>query len=582
MSFPVYLVQKGVLNEADANQIDTSTQGYAGEIDLALEKAGIDRKDLITYKADYYGIPGLSLDGHKVPVEILKYVPQESAQHYEIAPLGIEDEVLAVGIVDPDNTQAKDAVQFISTKIGKPFRIFVIVRQDLNEILNQYQNLSGEVTKALDELNPDSAEIGGSNAQEQPESIDEEHEHEKADDKGESKIVEDAPVTKIVAVILKHAVDGNASDVHIEHVGDKVRIRFRVDGVMYTSLILPVNVHSAIVARIKILTNLKLDEKRKPQDGRFSAKMDGRKVDFRVSTFPAYYGEKVVLRILDPAKGVKSLDAMGLKPEQLAIIREALATPYGMILITGPTGSGKSTTLYSMLNEIDKEKRNVVSLEDPVEYNMAGVNQSQVRPEIGYTFANGLRSILRQDPDVIMVGEIRDKETAQLAIQAALTGHLVFSTLHTNNAAGVIPRLIDMEVDPYLIAPTLVLAIGQRLLRTLCPDGKQEIPMTESMHMMVEKQFSDLPDNIRKTMMIPDHVYEAKPSPTCPSGTKGRTGVYEFLQIDRELEHVILTNPVEQAVSEMARKKGMFTMKDDALDKAFRGVIPFEEVNNII
>lgn len=582
MSFPVYLVQKGVLNEADANQIDTSTQGYAGEIDLALEKAGIDRKDLITYKADYYGIPGLSLDGHKVPVEILKYVPQESAQHYEIAPLGIEDEVLAVGIVDPDNTQAKDAVQFISTKIGKPFRIFVIVRQDLNEILNQYQNLSGEVTKALDELNPDSAEIGGSNAQEQPESIDEEHEHEKADDKGESKIVEDAPVTKIVAVILKHAVDGNASDVHIEHVGDKVRIRFRVDGVMYTSLILPVNVHSAIVARIKILTNLKLDEKRKPQDGRFSAKMDGRKVDFRVSTFPAYYGEKVVLRILDPAKGVKSLDAMGLKPEQLAIIREALATPYGMILITGPTGSGKSTTLYSMLNEIDKEKRNVVSLEDPVEYNMAGVNQSQVRPEIGYTFANGLRSILRQDPDVIMVGEIRDKETAQLAIQAALTGHLVFSTLHTNNAAGVIPRLIDMEVDPYLIAPTLVLAIGQRLLRTLCPDGKQEIPMTESMHMMVEKQFADLPDNIRKTMMIPDHVYEAKPSPTCPSGTKGRTGVYEFLQIDRELEHVILTNPVEQAVSEMARKKGMFTMKDDALDKAFRGVIPFEEVNNII
>ena len=213
---------------------------------------------------------------------------------------------------------------------------------------------------------------------------------------------------------------------------------------------------------------------------------------------------------------------------------------------------------------------------------MAGVNQSQVRPEIGYTFANGLRSILRQDPDVIMVGEIRDKETAQLAIQAALTGHLVFSTLHTNNAAGVIPRLIDMEVDPYLIAPTLVLAIGQRLLRTLCPDGKQEIPMTESMHMMVEKQFADLPDNIRKSMTIPDHVYEAKPSPTCPSGTKGRTGVYEFLQIDRELEHVILTNPVEQAVSEMARKKGMFTMKDDALDKAFRGVIPFEEVNNII
>jgi type IV pilus assembly protein PilB len=351
---------------------------------------------------------------------------------------------------------------------------------------------------------------------------------------------------------------------------------------MYTSLILPTNVHNAIVARIKILAQLKLDEKRKPQDGRFSARMDGKKVDFRVSTFPAYYGEKVVMRILDTGRGVLTLDMMGYSPEQLEMIRKAIRTPYGLILVTGPTGSGKSTTLYSMLNELDREKRNVISLEDPVEYNIPGVNQSQVRPEIGYTFASGLRSILRQDPDIIMVGEIRDKETAQLAVQAALTGHLVFSTLHTNNAAGVIPRLIDMEVDPYLIAPTLILAMGQRLLRTMCPESKSPIPLSESMRLMIEKQFSDLPADVRKTLMIPDHVYEAVPSATCPSGTKGRTAVFEFLKMDRDLEHIVLTNPVEQAVYEAARAKGMLTMKDDALKKAFQGIIPFEEINNIV
>jgi type IV pilus assembly protein PilB len=461
-----------------------------------------------------------------------------------------------------------------------PFRLYVISLSDLNAILDQYQNLSGEVTKALSELDTtaDSAYIDS--AQEALSSTDT-HEHEETKG-GETKIVEDAPVTKIVAVILKHAVEGNASDVHIEHTGEKVRVRFRVDGVMYISLILPANIHNAILARIKILAQMKLDEKRKPQDGRFSVLMDGKKVDFRVSTFPAYYGEKVVMRILDSSRGIKTLDMMGIPDESLKMLREAINTPYGLILVTGPTGSGKSTTLYSMLNELDREKRNVISLEDPVEYNISGVNQSQVRPEIGYTFATGLRSILRQDPDIIMVGEIRDKETAQLAVQAALTGHLVFSTLHTNNAAGVIPRLIDMEVDPYLIAPTLIMALGQRLLRTMCPESKKEIPLSESQRMMIEKQFADLPPSVRSQIIIPNNVYEAVPSPTCPSGTKGRTAVFEFLKMDRDLEHVILTNPVEQAVYEAARAKGMLTMKDDALLKAFNGTIPFDEINNIV
>ena len=254
----------------------------------------------------------------------------------------------------------------------------------------------------------------------------------------------------------------------------------------------------------------------------------------------------------------------------------------GHTLVVGPTGSGKSTTLYSMLNELDREQRNVISLEDPVEYNIPGVNQSQVRPEIGYTFANGLRSILRQDPDIIMVGEIRDKETAQLAVQAALTGHLVFSTLHTNSAAGVIPRLIDMEVDPYLIAPTLILAMGQRLLRTMCAGSEKSVPLSESMRTMIDKQLADLPPAARAMIKVPDHVYDAIPTASCPSGTRGRTGVFEMLKIDRDIEHVILTNPSEQAVYDAARAKGMLTMKDDALVKAFNGVIPFGEVNNII
>lgn len=581
MSFLLFLAQKGLFREEDISELTKESQKALGGIDEVLSKGGMSSTDVLTLKSEYYGISARSLDGMKVPVEILKFIPEESARHYQVAPLSVENQVLEIGIVDPDMTQARDAVQFMAAKIGMPFKLALISQIDFNDILDQYKNLSGEVGKALSELDTDDNRVAIDDSVNDNVSSVETHEHV-VETGGETKIVEDAPVTKIVAVILKHAVEGNASDVHIEHTGDKIRVRFRVDGVMYTSLILPSNIHSAVIARIKILAQLKLDEKRKPQDGRFSARMDGKKVDFRVSTFPAYYGEKVVMRILDTGKGVQTLDSMGLSPSALQLVRDAIHTPYGLILVTGPTGSGKSTTLYSMLNELDREKRNVISLEDPVEYNIPGVNQSQVRPEIGYTFASGLRSILRQDPDIIMVGEIRDKETAQLAVQAALTGHLVFSTLHTNNAAGVIPRLIDMEVDPYLIAPTLIMALGQRLLRTMCPDSRKPMPLSESMRMMVDKQFSDLPQSVRETIKIPDTVYEAMPSPSCPSGTKGRTAVFEFLKMDKDLEHIILTNPVEQAVYEAARKKGMLTMKDDAIVKAFSGIIPFEEINNIV
>ncbi|MDD5068129.1 MAG: GspE/PulE family protein, partial [Candidatus Pacebacteria bacterium] len=372
-----------------------------------------------------------------------------------------------------------------------------------------------------------------------------------------------------------------ASDVHVEPMRDNVRVRFRVDGILNTSLILPINIESSVAARIKVLSNMKLDEKRKPQDGRFSAKIDGRKIDFRVSTFPTYFGEKVVMRILDQEKGVKKLDEMGLSPRNIALLKDAITRPYGLILISGPTGSGKTTTLYSMLNEIDRESNNVLSLEDPIEYNVPGMSQSQVRPEIGYTFANGLRTTLRQDPDVIMVGEIRDKETAKLAVQAALTGHLVLSTIHTNNAAGVIPRLIDMGVDPYLIAPTLILAAAQRLVVKICPGSGKPIPIEGSLKAMVETTFEDLPEKFRKEIKIPDHILGIAPTPECPSGTRGRSAVFEVLKMDKELDAMLLKSPTEAEIMKVARQQGMLTMKEDGLIKAFNGEIPFEEVNKL-
>ncbi len=523
-------------------------------------------------------MPVRSVTEIKVPQGILSQMSQEATAHYNFLAIGVVDGILEIGIVDPDNLEAMDAIQFISSKIGMPYKIFLISQTDFDSILNHKGGISGEVDSAMSEIGSDLPEESDNWKDNEVEDIDK---VKTTQGKVGETIIEDAPITKMVAVIMRHAIEGKASDIHIENTGAKIRVRFRVDGVLHTSLILPSNVHSAIVSRIKILASLKLDEKRKPQDGRFSARIDGRKIDFRVSTMPSYYGEKVVLRILDSEKGILSLTSIGMNDTDLAVVREAISHPYGMILLTGPTGSGKSTTLYAMLNELDRDTDNVISLEDPVEYSMPGVNQSQVRPEIGYTFASGLRSILRQDPDIIMVGEIRDKETAQLAVQAALTGHLVLSTLHTNTSTGVITRLIDMGVDPYLIAPTLLLAIGQRLVVQLCPGGGKSIPLTEPMRMIIEKDFEDLPDEYKKQIQIPENVYEAVPTPECASGTRGRTAVFELLKIDTDIQQIILKNPIEPDIYKMARSKGMLTMKEDAMLKAFAGKIPFVEVNKL-
>jgi type IV pilus assembly protein PilB len=400
--------------------------------------------------------------------------------------------------------------------------------------------------------------------------------------KGEgTDIREEAPVTKIVATILRSAIDARASDIHIEPEYDETRVRFRIDGVLNKSLVLPGKVQRAVIARVKILAGIKLDERRKPQDGRFSATIGGRRVDFRVSTFPVYYGEKAVLRILDSERSNITLEDLGMNPDQLDKVRKAVAMPYGMILITGPTGSGKSTTLYAMLNEVDKEGENVLSLEDPVEYNIKGVSQSQMRPEIGYTFAAGIRSVLRQDPDIIMVGEIRDKETAQLAVQAALTGHMVLSTLHTNNAVGAVPRLIDMGVDPYLLAPTLNLIIAQRLVRRLCPDAGKKVPIEGPIKRMIDEQFADLPQKYKSAIPDEKDMLAIQPSSNCPNGTRGRLGVYEMLEIDDEIKRGILEGADEATVSALARKKGMLTLKEDTIIKAMKKLIPYEEIVQI-
>ncbi|KKS23932.1 MAG: type II secretion system protein E [Candidatus Nomurabacteria bacterium GW2011_GWC2_41_8] len=560
MSFLEELAKRGVIKEGQISEIKSrASRDYDGDVDEVLIESGVPEEKILELKGEYLGIPVKNINPAETSFDALKYISEDSATHYHFAPIELKDGVLEVGVMDPENIQAMDALQFISTKIGIPFKIFLISKSDYEGIMETYKGIGSQVEEALKELSQEEMANVKSLSEE---NLSKEIKNIKPGE--EAKIVEDAPVIKIVAVILRNAIEGGASDIHIEYTGEKVKVRFRVDGALHTTIVLPPNVYGG--------------EKRKPQDGSFSANIDGRKIDFRVSTMPAYYGEKVVMRILDSEKGVKPLDQLGLSETNLNIIREAIKKPYGLILITGPTGSGKSTTLYSMMNELDKEKSNIVSLEDPVEYHMPDINQSQMMPEIGYTFASGLRSILRQDPDIIMVGEIRDKETAQLAIQAALTGHLVLSTLHTNNAIGAVPRLVDMGVDPYLIAPTLIVSIAQRLARMTFPSSRKEMPMDQSVRMQIEEQMKDLPAEFKPK--IGDKMYDTVPSPECPSGTRGRIAVFEMFKIDKEMQAIILKNPTNAAIYKLARSKGMLMMREDAMLKSLQGIIPFTEVYN--
>ena len=565
-----YLKDHSIISEKELTEAVKAIEEQGKTIEEALLDNGIDENLLRSASAEYYQVPAFALkEDFSLTEEILAFIPEESALHYHIIPLTLEEGVLLVGVNDPEDLQIREVLNFISFKHNLPFKMVFMFARDITTAQASYQNLKGDVTDALVTLETElNKEIAAKGDQEKSDDATATFEH----------IKEDAPVTRIVATILRYAVDGDASDIHIEPSEKKVLVRFRVDGVLETSLELPKNVQMAVSARIKILSSMRLDERRKPQDGRFSATFDGRKIDFRVSILPTNYGENIVMRILDNEKGVTDLEGIGISGHILTVIRRMLNEPFGIILISGPTGSGKSTTLYAMLAEMDKKTKNVLSLEDPVEYNIEGVSQSQVHPEIGYTFANGLRSALRQDPDIIMVGEIRDKETAQLAIQAALTGHLVLSTIHTNNSIGVIPRLINMGVDPYLIAPTLKLALAQRLARRIKTGTGREEPINKAMELMMEDDFKTLPAKYHDRIPAGRTILHPEPTPGNATGLKGRIAVMEILEVSEPIQNLILKNASEEEIYNVARLHGFMSMKEDAIIKALDHIIPYEEM----
>jgi type IV pilus assembly protein PilB len=542
---------------------------------VATQKEKDNRQEIEAAKARAKAlkVPFIDLTGKQIPVEALKEIPEEAATFYKFIPIAKGENTLEVGMVNPDDLKAREALRFIALRSQLEPRVFIITPTDFQNVLKQYRTLRGEVEKALKELEKELKEERVKvPIKAKPEEMAE-------------RIVAEAPVTKIVAVILRHASEGRASDIHIEPIEDRVKVRFRVDGVLYTSLFVPKEVHSAIVSRIKILANLKIDETRVPQDGRFHTVIDKKKIDFRVSTLPTANGEKVALRLLDPSVGLRSFAELGLQGYNLKMLEQGLKKPFGMILLTGPTGSGKTTTLYAILNTLNKEGVNIISLEDPVEYYIEGVNQSQIRPEIGYDFASGLRHILRQDPDIIMVGEIRDEETAGLTIHAALTGHTVLSTIHTNNVVGVIPRLIDMGIDNFLLPPTLNLAIAQRLLKRLCPQCKKEITAPPQITEIIEEELAKLSPSQRKKLpwKKPYKIYQARGCKFCANkGTKGRIALFEILSMTPEMEEIIIKEPTEAAIEEEARRQGMITMKQDGVIKVLQGIISFEEMLKVV
>ncbi len=562
-------IENKIISPEEAFSVKKEMESTSKTLDQALIGIGIPEEKIVKIKKDFFSdIPFAEFDKNKtVPESVLNYIPEDSVKRYKIVPLGIDDGYLNVGMLDPGDMTANTILQFISSKAGMPYNIFLISQSHYDYILSSYSGVKGEVSKALGEY---------SSVQER-----EMQKLQKNEDKdiNEADVIrEDAPIAKIVTNIIKGAASQDASDIHIEVSDKNISVRYRIDGVLKKSLSLPKNIHRAVVARVKIMAFIKIDERRKPQDGRFSQRILGRKIDFRVSTFPTFYGEKVVMRLLEQDRGALAITDLGFTEENLEKINKAIAHTYGILLVCGPTGSGKTNTLYSLLNEIDKVEKNVVSLENPIELNVPGVSQSQVRPDIGYTFSTGLRSILRQDPDVIMVGEIRDEETAKLAIEASLTGHLVLSTIHTNTSYDVPQRLVDMGVEPYLIGPTLIVSIGQRLIRKIRPDAKQEREMTDEVKLFVQDRIKDLSTDIQKRFSGKKMYTTENVTKEGDNGLKGRIAVFEVLEMTDKIRRLILTDPSSLSIYSIARKNGFITFKEDGILKALAGVTTFDEV----
>jgi type IV pilus assembly protein PilB len=568
MTLLQYLIKQGIIKKEKADSLNlTIKQSGKKEEEIILKSKLISEENLFNLKSQFLKIPIKEVIIEEVLLSTLESIPEETAKYYQMVPLSRKGNFLEIGMPYPEDLKAQEALKFLAQQNKFNYKIFLITFTTFNELLKQYRTLKREVTIALEQLEKG---LEAEEAKIRPKSVAE-----------FERMAEEAPITKIVAVILKHAVEGLASDVHIEPTQKELRIRFRLLGNLYSSILLPLKVHLAVVARIKIISNLKIDESRIPQDGRFSVVINERLIDFRVSTFPTVLGEKVAIRVLDPEAKLKTFEELGLGGRNLEIIKEKIIKPHGLILTTGPTGCGKTTTLYTLLQLLNKEEVNIVTLEDPIEYLIEGVNQSQIRPEIGYDFPVGLRYTLRQDPDIMMVGEVRDETTASLVIHAALTGHIVLSTIHTINAVGAIPRLIDLGIKPYLISPSLSLIIAQRLVRRLCDNCKKEIKPSSKIKEILLKGIAFFPEYIKKDLKIrePLTVFVPQGCPKCEQiGFSSRIGVFEILSMTKELSEIILKEPSEAKIIEEFERQKMITMYQDGILKVLAGITTIEEV----
>ncbi len=551
-------VSKKILQEASLSRRNVE--------DLIYERRLIDEEIIAKTKSRFLKVPYKKLNIEEIPEELLKLIPEETVRNYKVIPISKSGDLLVIGMLYPDDSKAQEAAKFIAKQLRVNLGVYLITYSNWESILRRYSPYRSEVEAAVKSLNLQSGQ-GLTTAQ-------------KVIRLEEATVVaEEAPIIKLVASTLKEAVWQKASDIHIEPQRNRVRIRFRIDGQLQEASSLPIELHQPVISRIKVLSNLKIDETRIPQDGRFRTVLFGRDIDYRVATFPTPVGEKVAIRVLDPEVGLKGLEELGLIRRNYQVVKEGIKKPYGMILITGPTGSGKTTTLYALMQLLNKEGVNIVSLEDPVEYFIEGSNQSQVRPEIGYDFASGLRQILRQDPDIIMVGEIRDEETAGLAIHAALTGHIVLSTLHTNNAIGVIPRLIDMKVQPFLLPPSLNLMVAQRLIPRLCQNCRKAEKAAAAIQEIIKKELEKLPKESTKNFNEPYEIYHSSGCEVCKNkGVSGRVALFEILEMTRELEEITNSGPTEHKILEEARRQGMISLRQDGILKALEGLVSIEEV----
>lgn len=554
------LLQEGL----DARLLENARlESLKKDIDLdeyLLSSSDFDKQKVLQAIAKTMGTTYVDVDEMASDPQAIAFVPEIIARKYELLPVKYNqsNDEIVIAVTDPLNLSLKD---FLEKKTGKRIKFVLADKEKINSKIDMSysQRISPEVLAALKEVEGESVDV---NAQKKVETVNRE-----------------APIARIVNTILEFAVKSRASDVHIEPLEDRTRVRYRIDGILTEKLVLPRSIHSALVSRIKILSDMKIDEKRVPQDGRFAFSLGSEEVDLRVSTLPSVHGEKVVMRLLKKTGGIPDLPALGWRGPQLKLVEEAIRKPYGIILVTGPTGSGKTTTLYSVLNRLNKPTVNIVTLEDPVEYQIPGITQVQVNPQAGLTFANGLRAFLRQDPDIILVGEIRDKETTQLAIQAALTGHLVFSTLHTNDSATAIPRLLDLGAEPFLVASVLEISIAQRIVRRVCEDCKEEYEPKQEIIDNIKTVLGDLLPKKYQDGTEKIKLTRGKGCKECgDTGYRGRIGIFEVLKVTPEVTNLILNHSASEDIMKVAKSQGMMEMIQDGYLKALDGLTTIEEV----